>query len=155
MEAQEYFESAAAKIESSVSAKLSEVCQMIAEYARSIAPVKTGEYANSIHIEQDGPLQFRLVASTPYAAVIEYGSVPHIITPGFSAAIIKGQAGALFARQKMKASVLRFEVGGEIVFAAYVLHPGTAPQMIIHRAKKDNLAAIVEAVRAGVQEALH
>jgi hypothetical protein len=74
-------------------------------------------------------------AGTEYAATIEFGSSPHFILPRF-------------------AKVLKFDVGGETVFAKYVQHPGTAPQLIIHRAKMENYDKIVQAVRDGVAESL-
>lgn len=43
---------------------------------------------------------------TPYAAYVEYGTKPHKIYP------------------KAAGGVLRFRVGGAIVFARYVSHPG-------------------------------
>jgi len=53
-----------------------EVAEEIAEAARSVAPVDTGAYRDSIHIE-DG----KVVADVDYAAVIEVGSSD---TPAFS-----------------------------------------------------------------------
>jgi len=35
-----------------------------------------------------------------------------------------------------------------------VMHPGTAPQEIIHRTKKDFQSRIYEAIRDGVREAM-
>jgi len=134
-EATDYFEHASEALVDAVSVKLREVCEMIADYARSIAPVKTGNYANSIHVEQDGPLQFSIAAGAEYAAIIEFGSAPHFITP-------------------RTAKALKFEADGETVFAKYVMHPGTPPLFILHRAKKDNMANIVQAIRDGVREAL-
>ena len=134
-EAQDYFEHASAVLVENVSTKLSEVCQQIAAYAQSIAPVRTGAYRDSIHVEQTGPLTFRIAASVPYAGYIEYGTAPHIIP------LVLGK-------------VLHWEEGGEDAFAMWVLHPGTAPQLIIHQAKKQGMADIVQAIRDGVREAL-
>jgi hypothetical protein len=134
-EAREFFEHASEALVESVSVKLQEVCEMVADYAQSIAPVKTGDYANSIHVEQEGPLQFRIVASDRKAAIIEFGSAPHFILPRYTQA-------------------LKFDVDGETVFSKYVMHPGTPPLFILHRAKKDNMDKIVQAIRDGVREAL-
>lgn len=119
----------------SVAPKLEDVIREMAEYAQAIAPHKTGAYAQSIFYERTGELSFIFGSRSPYAAPLEYGSVPHFILPRF-------------------AKALRFEIGGEVVFAKYVMHPGTAPQMIIHRAKKDFLPRIFQAIREGVREAL-
>lgn len=50
-----------------------------------------------------------LVNYTPYGAYVEYGTKAHKIYP------------------KRSGGVLRFAVGGSIVFAKYVSHPGNAP----------------------------
>ena len=134
-ECQDYFTNAAESLVENVSLKLADVCQQIAEYAQSIAPVRTGAYRDSIHVEQNGPLDFSIVADASYAAFIEFGTAPHIIIPS-------------------QAKVLAFDVGGETVFAKYVMHPGTPAFMTIHTAKKDNMANIVDAIRQGVAEAL-
>lgn len=47
--------------------------QRVAEEARAIAPVRTGGYRNSIHVEQDGPAA-SVVADVPYAAFVELGT---------------------------------------------------------------------------------
>lgn len=134
-EAIDYFDRAASTLVENVSLKLSDVCQDIVAYARATAPVRTGEYQASIGMQQTGPLTFSIFADAAHAAFVEFGTAPHIITP-----------------KNVKA--LHFDVEGEEVFALYVLHPGTAPQMIIHNAKKANMAAIVDAIRSGVAEAL-
>jgi len=135
-EAAQYFFDASADLRSAVHTKLELVCQEIADYARSIAPQKTGEYMESIYYEAVGECTFVIGARARHAAIIEFGSVAHWILP-------------------VQAKALRFEVDGEVVFAKYVMHPGTPPMLIIHRAKKDNYEKIVQAVHEGVQEALH
>lgn len=131
----EYFRAAGEGLVLAVSVRLEAVCQEIAEYAREIAPKRTGRYADSIVVEQEGPLRFKIRAGAPYAAIIEYGSMPHFILP-------------------RTAKVLRFEVDGDVVFAKWVHHPGTPPMMIIHTAKMDNMSKIVEAIREGLRDAL-
>ena len=134
-EAVNYFNEASAELRTAVHVKLDEVCQVIADYARSIAPKRTGHYAETIYYMAQGEMRFIIGASAAYAAIIEFGSMPHWILP-------------------RTAQALRFEVDGEVVFAKYVHHPGTVPQLIIHRAKKDNYEKIIQAVRDGVREAL-
>jgi len=130
-----YFESVGIHLQDHVSEKLREVSQVIVNYAYQIAPKKTGDYAASIHYRQDGPLRFIIVAGDKKAAIIEFGSISHFIIPRFK-------------------KCLRWVVDGEEIFAKWVLHPGTAPQLIIHRAKKAHMNRIVEAITEGVQEAL-
>lgn len=133
-EAQTYFDSLPLKLQSEVALSLDQVCQEIAAYARSIAPVKTGGYAASIYSRVEGEWIIAIGSDYPVAGIIEHGSMPHYIEA-------RGRA-------------LRFEVDGETVFAKWVMHPGTRGQLIIHRAVQDNLPRIVEAVRMGVEKAL-
>ena len=134
-EAAEFFSEASAELRMSVHTSLERVCQEIADYARSISPKRTGHYAESIFYRTEGECKFVIGAGAEHAAVIEFGSMPHFILP-------------------RNVRALRFEVDGETVFAKWVHHPGTVPQLIMHRAKKDNYEKIVQAVRDGIREAL-
>lgn len=134
-EAEEYFIEAAEKLAETVGARMADACQEIVDDAKSNAPVKTGEYQAGIGMQQTGPTNFTIFASAPHSSFIEYGTAPHIITP-------------------KNVSALHFELDGEEVFAKYVLHPGTAAQWIIHNAKKNGIPKLIEAIRAGVREAL-
>lgn len=82
-------------------------------YATLRTPVRTGRLRAANQGEVDAPAPFRcegrMVNRTAYALDVHNGTGPHRIEP-------------------RRASVLRFEAGGEIVFAAYVNHPGTAPR---------------------------
>jgi len=123
------------EVAENVEVKIGEVLLEMIEYARSIAPKRTGEYSESIFAEKVGDLKFIFGSRSPHAAIIEFGSTPHFILPR------RGRA-------------LRFEIDSEVVFAKYVMHPGTAPQEIIHRTKKDFQSRIYEAIREGVKEAI-
>jgi hypothetical protein len=123
------------EVAQSVEVKLGEVLLEMIEYARSIAPKRTGAYSESIFAEKVGDLKFIFGSRSPYAPPIEFGTTAHFILP-------------------RHVRVLRFEVDGEIVFAKLVMHPGTAPQLIIHRTKKDFQSKIYEAIRDGVREAM-
>ena len=76
-------------------------------------PVRTGRMRESVYVEQHAS-GFKVGIGAPYAVFVEYGTAPHMIYP-------------------VHAKALRFEVGGEIVFAKSVFHPGTQAQWIIHR----------------------
>jgi len=82
-------------------------------YATLRTPVDTGRLRAGNTGEVDAPTAFRcegrMVNATAYALDVHQGTGPHRIEP-------------------KNAQVLRFEVGGEVVFAAYVNHPGTAPR---------------------------
>lgn len=73
-------------------------------------PVKTGRARNSItsRVEQRGDTVYGTVENLPlkYIRPLEFGSRPHTITP-------------------THAKALRFSMGGRIVFAKSVHHPGT------------------------------
>lgn len=135
-EVTDYFEEAADRLAETVGASLEAVVQEIVEFAKSIAPVRTGEYQASIGMEQTGPMSFTVFAAAPHAKFVEYGTAPHIITP-------------------KTGRVLHWQEEGEDAFATYVLHPGTAGQWVIHTAKKEYMDKVVEAIREGVREAFN
>lgn len=94
---------------------LPELVKKAADYAYALmsakAPVRSGRLLGSIR-EQIRGLEATVGPTVPYAVYVEYGTSPHEIRPVF-------------------ASVLRFEVGGRIVFTPVVHHPGTRPQPFI------------------------
>jgi len=74
------------------------------------APVDTGYLEGSISTDIDGDGLGGVVGPTAnYGDDVEYGTGPHIIRP-------------------RDAQFLRFSIGGHLVFAHEVHHPGTAPQ---------------------------
>lgn len=90
----------------------------VAQLARTEVGVRTGELRGSItedyKLEGDAGVG-RVRATAPHAMVHHEGSRPHIIRP-------------------RTAKVLRFEVGGTIVFAQQVSHPGTRPNPYLRSA---------------------
>ncbi|MFF1834244.1 hypothetical protein ACFVXE_08565 [Streptomyces sp. NPDC058231] len=68
----------------------------------------------------DGPkgLQGVIVCDHPKVRLVLDGTRPHIIRP-------------------RRAKALRFEVGGRVVYAAYVRHPGTKPNNFLKRALRE------------------
>lgn len=60
-----------------------------------------------------------------YAAFVEKGTAPHLIQP------------------RRTDGVLCFEVGGETIFAKYVNHPGTRPQLFIKTARENAVKKIL------------
>ena len=76
---------------------------------------KTGGLKKSIRQRRLGPLSFTVEAGAPCAVFVERGTRPHEIRP-------------------VRARALRFEVGGGVVFARLVRHPGTKPQWFMRRA---------------------
>jgi HK97 gp10 family phage protein len=90
----------------------------------SRAPVRTGRLLGSIEKQVEG-LSGSVGPTVPYAVYVEYGTLPHEIHPMF-------------------ANVLRFDVGGKIVFTTVVHHPGTRPQPFIEQTAEDMKEKIPE-----------
>lgn len=90
--------------------------------AKVLAPVDTGRLRSSIRIERRSFLGFRakwtIGSDVEYAGYVNDGTRPHIIRP------------------KNK-QVLRFRVGGQVVFAKVVHHPGTRAQPFLDRALRE------------------
>lgn len=103
-------------------AELREAGRQVVNRARILAPVRTGRLRSSIRA--DPPRIFSLRGSLTvgsdleYAAAVNDGSRPHIIRP-------------------RRAQVLRFNVGGRIVFAKVVHHPGTKGTHFLDRALRE------------------
>jgi hypothetical protein len=83
-------------------------------YMTLATPVRTGRLraGNQLIGEGAPPWQARarLVNDTDYALDVHDGTAPHVIRP------------------KSPGGVLRFETGGQVVYATHVNHPGTRPQ---------------------------
>lgn len=90
----------------------------IAETMKSLCPVDTGNLRDSIGVRSQGDAIIigPDVSLAPYAGYVEFGTQPHEIRP-------KDPNGAL-----------RFTVGGQVVFARVVHHPGTRPALYVARA---------------------
>lgn len=77
---------------------------------------RTGELRGSIDIIDKGAYWKRVVAPAKHAGFIEGGTKAHVIRP-------------------KHAKLLRFYVGGNVVFAHKVNHPGTAKRPFMENAK--------------------
>lgn len=96
--------------------KLAERTERVADIAAAEAPGRMGEFV-SWDIE-DGPRGLQGVIICDHHAVLFVlnGTRPHLIRP------------------RRKKGVLRFEVGGDVVFTRLVRHPGTRPNNFMARA---------------------
>lgn len=98
-----------AEINRFASADAERVARQVAVRARRLVPVDTGKTRNSIKVVKEtswrGPT-WRVVVESPVGEYLENGTKPHIIRP-------------------RRAQVLRFTVGGRVVYAKIVHHPGT------------------------------
>lgn len=103
-------------------AELREASRQVVNRAKVLAPVRSGRLRSSIRAEP--PRIFSLRGSVTvgsdleYAAMVNDGTRPHLIRP----------------RTKQ---VLRFEVGGRVVFAKLVHHPGTRANPFLDRALRE------------------
>jgi HK97 gp10 family phage protein len=81
-----------------------EICNTM----KSLAPVDTGNLRDSIGIQMQGNAIIigPDMSLAPYAGYVEFGTAPHEIRP-------------------KNAQALRFMVGGTVVYARVVHHPGT------------------------------
>jgi hypothetical protein len=82
---------------------------------REEAPVRHGRLAGSFELEQVGDLDYRIRSAVKYALAVQEGTQPHDIIP-------------------QQAKALRFEIGGQVIFAKRVRHPGTPANPYIDRA---------------------
>ncbi|MFC9604538.1 hypothetical protein ACFTTN_13900 [Streptomyces niveus] len=101
-----------------VARRLADRTQKVARIAEREAPGSMGQYVT--WKVQDGPrgLQGVIVCDHPAIRFVLDGTRPHIIRP-------------------RRAKALRFQVGGRVVFAAYVRHPGTRPNDFMGRALRE------------------
>ena len=76
---------------------------------KNLAPVRTGNLRRTIHLGSVSSRSATTVAGANYAAHVEFGTRPHVITP-------------------VRRKVLRFSAGGRVVFTRRVRHPGTKPR---------------------------
>lgn len=94
--------------------------------AKILAPVDTGRLRASIRVEARRTLTLRSVytigSDVFYAPFVNDGTRPHIIRPR------RGQA-------------LRFRVGGQVVFARVVHHPGTRARPFLDQALRETALA--------------
>lgn len=90
--------------------------------AKVLAPVDTGRLRASGKIQYSSTFGFRpkatIIFDTDYAAFVNDGTAPHVIRP-------------------RNARVLRFVVGGKVVYAKVVHHPGTRANPFLDRALRE------------------
>lgn len=103
--------------------ELTNAGRQVVNRAKVLAPVDTGRLRAAI-----GPAKFSrswtlrprvtIEVNVAYAAFVHDGTRPHIIRP-------------------RNAQVLRFQVGGQVVYARVVHHPGTRARPFLDRALRE------------------
>ena len=86
--------------------------------AEQLTPVRTGLMRQSWYVTEQSDLNSALSNRAPYFLYFIEGTSPHEIRPRF-------------------ASVLRFQIGTDVVFTKLVNHPGTKPSDLLEQVKKD------------------
>ncbi len=102
--------------------ELNEAAQDVVNRAQILCPVDTGRLRASIRIESRRTLALRSIftigSDVYYAPFVNDGTRPHEIRP-------------------RRAQALRFVIGGRVVFAKVVHHPGTRPNPFLDRALRE------------------
>jgi len=115
-------------------AELETSARQVMNRAKVLAPVDTGRLRASIRIESRRTFTFRTVytvgSDVEYAQAVHDGTRPHVIRP-------------------VRAKALRFKVGGRVVYAKLVNHPGTKGRPFLDRALREVAAARGYSFRSG------
>jgi hypothetical protein len=88
--------------------------EQIAALARVYA-APHGSISDTIDVARFGPKSYKITSYNPHTILVHNGSRPHWIRP------IGGRSSR---RSSRRPGYLRFEVGGRVVFAREVFHPG-------------------------------
>ena len=114
--------------------ELETTARQVMNRAKVLAPVDTGRLRASIRIEARRTLTLRSVftigSDVEYAQMVHDGTRPHIIRP-------------------KRAQALRFRIGGRIVYAKVVHHPGTKARPFLDRAMREIAGGKGYDIRAG------
>lgn len=110
----------AAQVQPGLARAHASITRRIAAKARQDVPVRTGNLGRSIREDPQrfaGPLRVTggVTATARYAVFVHEGTRPHVIRP-------------------RQARALRFKIGGRIVFARSVNHPGQRAQPFLRNA---------------------
>lgn len=93
--------------------------QVVTTAQSTTAPIRTGQMSRAIEADPVQRTGMRVdsgvTVRVPYAASVHEGARPHVIRPRFARA-------------------LRFEIGGQVVFARKVNHPGNAANPFLRNA---------------------
>lgn len=102
--------------------ELREASRQVVNRAKVLAPVDTGRLRASIRAEPPRIFSLRgsvtVGSDVEYAAMVNDGTRPHQIRP-------------------VRAQALRFRVGGRVVYARVVNHPGTRARPFLDRALRE------------------
>lgn len=104
--------------------------------AKILCPVDTGRLRSSIRYtirNRALGVTANLISDVSYAQYVNDGTPPHVIRP------------------KRAGGVLRFRIGGQVVFARFVNHPGTRARPFLTEAVRQVAAARGWRIRGGIR----
>jgi len=96
---------------------LEESAKFVFTEVKEHTPVRTGKLRESISLIKINDLHYVIGSPLEYAVFVEKGTRPHIIRP-------------------KRARALRFELGGQTVFAAYVVQPSRGGLVITPKRRR-------------------
>lgn len=109
--------------------------QQVINRAKILAPVDTGRLRAAIKGKPKRSWtlrpRFEITCNVDYAAMVHDGTRPHMIRPR------AGRSGRPKRGGGTKPTYLRFEIGGRVVYAREVRHPGTDPRPFLDRALRE------------------
>jgi HK97 gp10 family phage protein len=109
----------------------------IKQTAQDLVPVRTSQLRTSItEIVHDNPLMGTVSVGQPYGKFVEFGTAPHVIVP-------------------RNAKALAFTVGGKLVFAKKVNHPGTKGKPFMQPAFEQNRQNVLDYFQRAVDSVLN
>lgn len=124
--------------------ELREASRQVVNRAKVLAPVRTGRLRSSIRAEP--PRIFSLRGSVTVGSDLEYAAFVNDGTPRH---FIRPRGGRSARGNSKRPGMLRFVVGGRVVFARVVDHPGTKPNPFLDRALREVAAARGYSFRQG------
>ena len=111
--------------------------QRVVNRAKILCPVDTGRLRASIKGRANRTWtlrpQFTVSTNVDYASMVQDGTRPHIIKPKRAHTLRRSSRGVV-------KPALRFEIGGQVVYARVVHHPGTDPRPFLDRALREETA---------------
>lgn len=115
---------------------------------------RTQELRGTTDIVDLGAFKKRLIMRAPWAKYVNDGTRPHPIWPKAAKSFV-GPVRAGQSRGGKGSHLLRFVIGGRVVFARMVNHPGTEPRPVLENAAAAGGQAMKIILEEGAERAVH